>query len=195
MSGWRENLKSWLPPEEIDFLDFGVPRSEVVLLDRMEASVYRVGGKVLKVYDGFMSHLINISVPRQYQQLTERTVQIIRNCPDVEEAFGYKIVISPIEKVGRLKGKTNACSVSEFVPGSNFSEESSRMSLAEKCEVIAKFSLLNIILREKLRDPHIRIDLSSAKLDGTGKCVVVTDVCGEIYRMNPNFIFEPAVLC
>lgn len=192
---WKERIADFLPPEEIGFLDFGVPRSEIVLLDRMEASVYRAGGKVFKIYDGFMSHLINMDVLRRYQKLTKRTIEIVHFCPEIENDFGFRIKVVPIERTGKLLGKIVTCSISDFIPGKNIEEEWTKMTRQAKEELIVKFGRLNMSLREKLRDPHVRIDFNNAKFDETGKVVIVTDVCGEISRMNPNFIYEPAVFC
>src|SRR5689334_25431246 len=101
-------------PEEIDPSSFGVDLSVDRPIDRSESSVYAGNGKVVKIYDGFMSQIINWGVLCKYQLLTNKVAELITYEPRIIEEFGFDLKVIQIEKIGINYSRRRLCSVSQL---------------------------------------------------------------------------------
>ena len=191
MKVWPEFFTYLRVPGEMDPAKYGVDLGTAEPIDRAESSVYAACQRVTKVYDGFMSHLIDWPVLCKYQYLTERVRELISNNPRLNKDFR----VVPVEKIGRLPGRATLCSVSEFIPGDNLLEVANRQSVEERGLMIAVFNRLNAFLQRETGEDAIRIDFTNAKLDPETGIITITDVCGQIATLNPRYKDQPAIFC
>lgn len=192
MKNWAEIFRGLRLPTEIDPKEFGVDLRTDKPIDVAEASVYAGKRKVVKVYDGFMAHLINWWVLNRYQVLTSAIDRVVRNNEELAAEFGFGLRVVPIEIIGVVAGRSKLCSVSQFVPGKNLAQlgfQSEEMSV-----MIDRFARLNEILQQRTKEPAVRVDFTNAKFDESGKIVIVTDVCGVIASLNREYYNQPAYL-
>lgn len=189
MKRWSELATYLRLPGEIDPARLGIDLSTAQPIDKSESSVYASGDKVLKIYNGFMSHLIDWIVLCRYQEVTRIVAELIEK--DTRFCGSFRVV--PIERIGRLKNRSLVCAVSAFIPGENLSGMLSRQSAEETGLMIAVFNRLNSVLQEKTGEPAVRIDFTNAKQNPETGVITITDVCGQIATFNPRFTDEPAI--
>lgn len=170
--------------------DYGINLNEAKPIDRMESSVY-VGrdqnGKkvVLKIYDGYRAEIIDVEVLRHYAQLTEAVKTVCENSAVMRADLGYELEIVPVLMIGRLSGGSRSVSVCEFVPGDNLWE--AKAAELVKSKLRRRLVKVNSYLQQRLSEKGIRIDLVNIKLNEVERKLIVTDVCGVVAVLSPDF--------
>lgn len=192
MKNFIEVFRGLRLPTEIDPGEYGVNLTTDSPLDVSESRVFLGGDKVFKVYDGFMSQMIDWFVLCRYNQLAKVVGRLVSDNKEVEQLFGFPVRVVPIERIGVVSRGRHCCSVSEFIGGKNLNQ----MCLhdEELTIMIARFERLNGFLQQRTNESAVRVDFTNAKFDGDGRTVVVTDVCGVIASLNPYYCNLPAML-
>ncbi len=192
MANWTEVFQGLQIPTEIDPKEYGVDLVRDKPIDVAEASIYAGTGKVVKVYDGFRSYLIDWFVLCRYTQLTKTVGRLVTNNPQIEEIFGCPVRVVLIERVGVVTRRSYLCAVSEFIGGKNVNQLG--LQGEERTVMIARFARLNDFLQNATEEPAVRVDFNNAKFEADGRTLVVTDVSGVIAMLNPAYYDQPAML-